>query len=99
MHKFKQGATFALPITVFDGSLPFDINGYAIESHLNDACGNLIEVLTVEKAQENNKFLLKSNNTFNWTLGYAILDIKLSLNGNVTKSESFSFQVIRSETP
>lgn len=96
MYKIKKGAAFKLVISAFNGELPFDVSPYTIECNLYDGCGNLVESLIAEKVLENNKFLLKSNNTANWPLGYATFEFDFVLNGESTYSDDFLFKVIPS---
>lgn len=96
MYKFKKGATFRLVISAVNGEMPFDISPYTIKCDLYDGCGNLIESISVEKVIENNKFVLISNKTTSWPLGYAIFEFDFLLNGESTYSDDFSFQIIPS---
>lgn len=101
---FKQGDTFQLGATYLDADgLPIDLTSITIKAQLRTASGDLIDTLTISKANQTTakgQFSLSATavQTTGWPTGIARGDIKLTLNGAPVSSETYELPIINEVT-
>lgn len=103
---FKVGDTFHVPIKFFDTETDYPVEitpDMTVSCNIKLSSSRVIysPVVTVldQNINENKGYVILSvDDTTGWTVGQAVLDIKLIWGGSIRHSQDFKFNVVRSIT-
>lgn len=94
---FKQGTTFSMPVQLFpviDDVPVEDLDGYTIKSQLRTSTLRLIETLDVSTEANSTVVLVGCDDTTEWPVGPAFLDILLTDGEVVLTSATMQIRIV-----
>lgn len=101
IEPIKRGDSFLLACEYKEGGVATDVTNYTIASQVRDSSDQLIEQLTVTKADQANhpgKFVLSAGVISDWPIDLLRCDIELSEGATVRSTQTFMIPVVEDVT-